>query len=180
MRDVKPVDKPLFSYLEESDLKTVAEYPLQKREPDGFPQFLKRLEFREKVGKFFAGEKVVAVIVPSRDGRNSGGSGGTIFDDAGSTFGWFVYRRDHASPIPVAVLAIESYGRVYRLLKARVPVSLEMNIETKFTGDHEHRFDTVAEIPGTDPQLKDEVVMVGGHIDSWPQPPAQLTTEREP
>jgi Zn-dependent M28 family amino/carboxypeptidase len=42
-----------------------------------------------------------------------------------------------------------------------------MNVETKFTGDHEHGFDTVAEIPGTDPQLKDEVVMVGGHLDSW-------------
>lgn len=167
MRDVKPVDKPLFSHLEDSDLKTLAEYPLQKREGDGFPQFLKRLEFREKVGKFFADEKAVAVIVPSRDGRNSGGSGGTLFDDTGSTFGWFVYRREHASPIPVAVMAIESYGRVYRLLKAHVPVSLEMDIETKVTGDHEHGFDTVAEIPGTDSQLKDEVVMVGGHLDSW-------------
>jgi carboxypeptidase Q len=42
-----------------------------------------------------------------------------------------------------------------------------MNVETKFTGDHEHGFDTIAEIPGTDPKLKDEVVMVGGHLDSW-------------
>ena len=42
-----------------------------------------------------------------------------------------------------------------------------MDVETKFTGDHEHGFDTIAEIPGTDPKLKDEVVMVGGHLDSW-------------
>jgi carboxypeptidase Q len=42
-----------------------------------------------------------------------------------------------------------------------------MDVETKVTGDHEHGFDTVAEIPGTDPRLKDEVVMVGGHLDSW-------------
>jgi Zn-dependent M28 family amino/carboxypeptidase len=42
-----------------------------------------------------------------------------------------------------------------------------MDVETEFTGDHEHGFDTVAEIPGTDPKLKDEVVMVGGHLDSW-------------
>jgi Zn-dependent M28 family amino/carboxypeptidase len=40
-------------------------------------------------------------------------------------------------------------------------------VETKFTGDHEHGYDTVAEIPGTDPQLKEQVVMVGGHLDSW-------------
>ena len=42
-----------------------------------------------------------------------------------------------------------------------------MNVDTKFTGDHEHGYDTIAEIPGTDPKLKDEVVMVGGHLDSW-------------
>jgi Zn-dependent M28 family amino/carboxypeptidase len=40
-------------------------------------------------------------------------------------------------------------------------------VDVKFTGDHEHGFDTVAEIPGTDPKLKDELVMVGGHLDSW-------------
>lgn len=64
-------------------------------------------------------------------------------------------------------MAIENYGRVYRLLKANVPVSVEMDVETEFTGDHEHGFDTIAEIPGTDPALKDQVVMVGGHLDSW-------------
>ena len=42
-----------------------------------------------------------------------------------------------------------------------------MNIDTKFTGEHEHGFDTIAEIPGADPKLKDEIVMVGGHLDSW-------------
>jgi carboxypeptidase Q len=42
-----------------------------------------------------------------------------------------------------------------------------MNIDTKFAGEHEHGFDTIAEIPGTDPKLKDEIVMVGGHLDSW-------------
>jgi Zn-dependent M28 family amino/carboxypeptidase len=52
-------------------------------------------------------------------------------------------------------------------VQAKVPVTVEVNIETKFTGDHEHGFDTVAEIPGTDPKLKDQVVMVGGHLDSW-------------
>jgi Zn-dependent M28 family amino/carboxypeptidase len=81
--------------------------------------------------------------------------------------GWFTYKREHAEPLPIVVMAIESYGRVYRLLKANVPVTVEMDVETEFTGDHEHGFDTIAEIPGTDPKLKDEVVMVGGHLDSW-------------
>ncbi len=168
MRDVKPVDKPLFERRDDANLKTTVEYPVHVgQDQDGFADFIKRLEFREKAGRFFADEKAAAIIIPSRDGRNSGGSGGTIFDDGGSGMGWFTYKREHAEALPIMVMAIENYGRVYRLLKANVPVSIEMNVETEFTGDHEHGFDTIAEIPGTDPKLKDEVVMVGGHLDSW-------------
>jgi carboxypeptidase Q len=168
MRDVKPVDKPFFIRDEEADLKRIHDYPLAPPNPaNSFQAYLKSLAFREKVGKFLAAENVLAVITPSRDGRNGGGSGGTIFDDTGAGFGWLIYQPEHANPLPVAVTAIENYGRVYRLLKANVPVTLELNIDTKFTGDHEHGFDTVAEIPGTDPKLKDEIVMVGGHLDSW-------------
>jgi carboxypeptidase Q len=169
MREVKPVDKPVFTRYDEAELKKIQEYPLQRRErnPQALQQMMQRLEFREKVGKFLATEGVAAVIVPSRDGENGGGSGGTIFDDSGSGFGRLVYQRDHANPVPLAVTAIENYGRVYRLLKANVPVTIELNIESQFTGDHEHGFNTVVEIPGTDPNLKVEVVMVGGHLDSW-------------
>jgi carboxypeptidase Q len=168
MREVKPVDKPLFVRDDDADLKRISEYPIHLNENGNFFQeYLKRLEFREKVGKFLAAEQALAVITPSRDGRNGGGSGGTIFDDSGAGFGWMIYQKDRANPLPVAVTAIENYGRVYRLLKANVPVTIELNIETQFTGDHEHGFDTIAEIPGTDPKLKEELVMVGGHLDSW-------------
>lgn len=167
MRPVPPVDKPLFTRLDDQDLDKLTQYPLEKRNGDGFEEFLKRLAFREKIGQFLAAEHAAAVIVPSRDGRNHGGSGGTFFDDSGSTFGWFIYQREHANPLPIVAMAIENYGRIYRLLKADVPVSIEMNVATRFTGDHEHGYDTIAEIPGTDPKLKDEVVMVGGHLDSW-------------
>jgi len=168
MREVKPVDKPLFTRDDEAELKGIHEYPIRLNDTENsFQAFLKSQEFREKIGKFLAGEGVAAVITPSRDARNSGGSGGTIFDDTGAGFGWLIYQKDHANPLPVAVTAIENYGRVHRLLKAGVPVTIELNIDTKFTGEHEHGFDTIAEIPGTDPKLKDELVMVGGHLDSW-------------
>ena len=168
MRDVKPVDKPLFERRDDANLKTLTEYPVHVGEQEDFFQtFIKRLAFRETVGKFLAAEHAAGVVVPSRDGRNNGGSGGTIFDDGGSGMGWFTYQREHAEPLPIVVMAIENYGRVYRLLKANVPVTVEMDVETEFTGDHEHGFDTIAEIPGTDPKLKDELVMVGGHLDSW-------------
>jgi hypothetical protein len=168
MREVKPVDKALWERRDDADLKKTVEYPVRVGErEDFFASFIKRLEFREKAGKFFADEHALGIVVPSRDGRNSGGSGGTIFDDGGSGMGWFTYKREHAETLPIVVMAIENYGRVYRLLKANVPVNVEMDVETEFTGDHEHGFDTIAEIPGTDPKLKDEVVMVGGHLDSW-------------
>ncbi|HEV2469383.1 MAG TPA: M20/M25/M40 family metallo-hydrolase [Candidatus Sulfotelmatobacter sp.] len=168
MRDVKPVDKPLFKRDDDSDLKKIEEFPVHIGErQEFFQEFIRRLEFREKAGKFFADEHAAAIVVPSRDGRDGGGSGGTIFDDGGSGMGWFTYQRQHAEELPIVVMAIEHYGRVYRLLKANVPVTIEMDVETEFTGDHQHGFDTIAEIPGTDPKLKDEVVMVGGHLDSW-------------
>lgn len=168
MRDVKPVDKPLFSRYDDAELKKIQEYPVRaERQAPQVQRFIQRMQLREKIGQFLVNEQVVAVVLPSRDAENSGGSGGTIFDDNGASLAAFSYQREHANPVPVAVTAIENYGRVYRLLKANVPVSLEMNIDAKFVGDHEHGFDTIAEIPGTDPKLKDEVVMVGGHLDSW-------------
>ena len=168
MRDLKPVDKPLFDRDDDARLKEISEYPVRVGEREDFlSHFIQQLQFREKAGKFLAEEHAAAIVVPSRDGRNSGGSGGTIFDDSSAGMGWFTYQREHADPLPIVVMAIENYGRVYRLLKANAPVTVEMDVDTEFTGDHEHGFDTIAEIPGTDPKLEDEVVMVGGHLDSW-------------
>ena len=167
MREVNPVDKPLFTRMDDKDLAKLSEFPLEKEKAyaNRMQEYMHRAALLDKAGKFLASEHALAVILPSRDGHDSGGSGGTIFDDRG--LGRFTYQRDRANPLPVVVTAIENYGRVYRLLKANVPVSIEMNVDVKFFDDHEHGFDTIAEIPGTDPKLKDEVVMVGGHLDSW-------------
>lgn len=167
MREVKPVEKPLFERYEDKDLAKLVEYPpAPEREYEEYIKTIReRMELREKAKEFLVSEHALAVILPSRDGRENGGSGGTIFDDGG--LGRSSYQREHASPFPTVVMAIENYGRVYRLLKAHVPVTIEMNVDTKFFGDHEHGFDTIAEIPGSDPKLKDELVMVGGHLDSW-------------
>ena len=167
MREVNPVDKPLFTRMDDKDLAKTADFPLDKQRAysDRIQEYVKRAALLDKTGKFLASEHALAIILPSRDGRDSGGSGGTIFDDGG--LGRSAYKRDHANPLPVVVAAIENYGRVYRLLKANVPVSIEMNVDVAYFDDHEHGFDTIAEIPGTDPKLKDEVVLVGGHLDSW-------------
>jgi hypothetical protein len=116
--------------------------------------------------KMMTEEGAAAILTPSRDSGNSGGTG-IIFDDNGANLSRNAQVKDSAVTIPNAVMMIEHYDRLIRLLQNHVPVTLEINIDTKFTGDHEHGFNTVAEIPGTDPKLKDQVVMVGGHLDSW-------------
>ncbi|HUE42040.1 MAG TPA: M20/M25/M40 family metallo-hydrolase [Candidatus Sulfotelmatobacter sp.] len=169
MREVPSTDKAFFERYTEKELKELEAYPVENANADmqaRIDRYLKRIALTRKILPFLTEEKPAAVIVPSRDGKNGGGTG-IIFDDNGAALGRTPYHRDTAVPFPVVVTQIESYGRVFRLLKHNVPVILEMNVETKFTGDHEHGFNTVAEIPGTDPKLKDEIVMVGGHLDSW-------------
>jgi hypothetical protein len=173
MRPVPPVDKPLFERNTDKDLSDIEEYPVSSGNGPSaeFEAAMRaRMERRrllEKLPQFFVDEKAAAVILPSRDGENGGGSGGTIFDDNGTFLNRTQYLADKALKVPVAVAAIESYGRLYRLVQAHVPVSVEINIDTKVTDEHAHGFNTVAEIPGTDSKLKDQVVMLGGHLDSW-------------
>jgi len=174
MREVPPVDKALFERATEKQLEETAEFPVGADSGGMSPEMqarirarIERMKLIDKVAQFFYDEKVAAVIEPSRDAKDGGGSGGTIFDDNGATLGRTPYIAEKRVKIPVAVAAIESYGRLYRLTQAHAPVSVQIDIETKFTGDHEHGFNTIAEIPGTDPKLKDEVVMLGGHLDSW-------------
>jgi carboxypeptidase Q len=169
MRDVPVPDKPFFERYTDQELKDLESLPVNGRDPDmeaRIDRYVKRMKLTQMVIPFLTEEKVAGVIVPSHDSEHGGGTG-IIFDDNGAALGRTPYHRETAVSFPVVVTQIESYGRVYRLLENHVPVSIEMNVETRFTGDHEHGFDTVAEIPGTDPILKDEVVMVGGHLDSW-------------
>ena len=171
MRPVPPVDAALFNRYTDQQLADLANYPIEAgltpAMQDRLRTYGQRMRLADKLIQFLADEKAAGVIRPSRDASDGGGSGGTIFDDNGAAMGRTPYIRGHETKVPTVVMNIESYGRVYRLLQAHVPVSIEMNIDAKFTGDHEHGYDTIAEIPGTDPNLKDQIVMVGGHLDSW-------------
>lgn len=64
-------------------------------------------------------------------------------------------------------IAVEDYLTLCRLMKAGIPVKLEIDVKTKFYKDDIKGYNVLAEIPGTDPKLKDEVVMLGAHLDSW-------------
>jgi hypothetical protein len=172
MRATPDITEPLFTRFTEEQLKEMesAESPRRSGPPVNFQQLMaeraRLTALRAKALKMFADEGVAAIITPSRDGGEGGGTG-VIFDDNGANLVRNAFLKENAVTIPNAVMMIEHYNRVARMLTNHVPVTVEVNIETKFTGDAEHGFDTVAEIPGTDPKLKEEVVAVGGHLDSW-------------
>ncbi|MBX9929219.1 MAG: M20/M25/M40 family metallo-hydrolase [Gemmatimonadaceae bacterium] len=107
------------------------------------------------IQRFLASEGAAGLFMAAR------GDGGTIFTDNGSP-------KDAAAPqVPTVHVAIESYGRIWRTLDQKVPVTVEMEMQNSFHDDGMNQFSIVGEIPGTDPKLKDEVVMLGAHFDSW-------------
>jgi carboxypeptidase Q len=173
MRPTPDITKPLFTRYTDEELKEMESYEAGRSTSLSNPAFralfaerMQRAALRKQALAMMTDEGVAAIITPSRDGGDGGGTG-IIFDDNGANLARDAQKPENAVKIPNAVMMIEHYNRLARMAEHHVPVTVEVNIEAKFTGDHEHGFDTVAEIPGTDPELKDQVVMVGGHLDSW-------------
>ena len=175
-RSTPDLTEPLFHRYTPEELRELETFPEENASRRSGAPRLSRAQLlaerarltslRTEALKLMSSEGVLAIITPTRDSSDGGGTG-IIFDDNGANLSRNAQQRESAVTIPNAVMMIEHYNRLARLLENHVPVHLELNIETRFTGDHEHGFNTVAEIPGTDARLKNEVVMVGGHLDSW-------------
>lgn len=110
-------------------------------------------ELRNKINAFIAEEGVVLMI-----------SNGKDFNIPASTGASY----DGKSPLPVTQISIplEAYGRMERLLKHGEKVEMEVDIHSTFIPGKQV-YNVIGEIPGSDPKLKDEVVLLGAHIDSW-------------
>jgi carboxypeptidase Q len=117
---------------------------------------MKARAFRAAVGDFLVNEQVGLILTQAR------GTDGTVFTTNGASY------ADTAKAVsPELETSGEDFQRILRLVKAGIKVSVEADIKTQFYSDDEQGYDVVAEIPGTDKKLKDEVVMIGGHLDSW-------------
>ena len=126
-----------------------------------------------RITEFFKAEGVAAVFNRGSD---------TIFTSIGSdlppqqqhTDGGTLFPTGNGSRaadapvgLPTITLAVEHYNRMLRVLAKGIPVRVELNVQTKFYDETTaNGFNTIAEIPGTDPRLKDEVVIIGAHFDS--------------
>lgn len=76
------------------------------------------------------------------------------------------YKVGDREPVPEITMPIEDHGRMCRLIERNVKVEMELDLRHKFT-DNQKVNNVIAEIPGSDPKLKDEVVLIGAHLDSW-------------
>ncbi|MCD6012175.1 MAG: peptidase [Flavipsychrobacter sp.] len=114
------------------------------------------MALRSSIDSFFISEGAIAVL--------SGGRGtmGTVFTSNGSPRAW-----DAKPVLPELEMGAEHIAKIQRLLDADKEVKLELDTKTTFFTTDSIEYNVVAEIPGTDPKLKEELVMLGGHMDSW-------------
>lgn len=110
---------------------------------------------RNEVNSFLKAEGAAVVLTPGYNG-----DGGTIF----GTYGGSQDPKDPVGP-PMAAIAAEQYNRVVRLLQHGMTPKLTFDIETEYQKQDLMGFNVIGEIPGA--TKPDEVVMVGGHFDSW-------------
>ncbi|MDX5481658.1 MAG: M20/M25/M40 family metallo-hydrolase [Hymenobacteraceae bacterium] len=124
--------------------------------PERIAEYRARMALRNKANEFFQ-EEGAAVVLSTR-----GGIHGTHFTSNGAP-----YAPDARQVLPELEMGLEDYNRIVRLLEANQPVKLEVETKTRFFSDDLKGYNVIAEIPGSDKKLKNEVVMLGGHIDSW-------------
>jgi carboxypeptidase Q len=185
MRELSPRFEPLASRQTESNLTRLAEMKGNADRPNRGgggrrPPFNTNRMNPGRLLAFLEQEKVGLVVSES-----SQGDGGTIFSQSASvpstnTFtpgstnrggGGFANRGPSAYALkapampPQITMAAEDYNRLVRMIQQGVPVKMEVDLKVKYHYEDPMAYNTVAEIPGTD--LKDQIVMLGGHMDSW-------------
>ncbi|MBC8344712.1 MAG: M20/M25/M40 family metallo-hydrolase [Candidatus Marinimicrobia bacterium] len=74
-------------------------------------------------------------------------------------------RQGTLNHLPIVTVTPEHYNRMYRILERNIPVRIAVEIKTKIGRERQWARNVIGEIPGTD--LKDEVVMLGAHFDTW-------------
>jgi hypothetical protein len=108
-----------------------------------------------RIGEMLNAEEPALILSMTASGND-----GTIFVQGGGS-----YAKD-SKPAPAnVVISSDEYLRIQRLIQNGMPVKVEAEIRTRFITDDLNGYNVIAEIPGTD--LKDEVVMLGAHLDSW-------------
>ncbi len=155
LREIGLREKPDSERYDEKELAAEFQYEM----PGGPPrynraEYARRRELRKAVNKFLEEEKALAIVTAGR------GDMGTFTVQGAGT-----WKKGDPQGLPSVSMDPEHFGRVARLLNRGVGVEVEMDVKARFIEEDLMQWNTIAEIPGTD--KKDEVVMIGAHLDSW-------------
>ncbi len=148
--------EPLASRLTDEQLKDLTMASSSSRggrRNFNYAEMRAQRELHNKIVAFIKNEGVAVIInnsgtfnVPRSNGAN--------------------YESGDPEPVAELNLPIEDYGRMVRMINHKVPVEMEIEIQNNFF-DSPKVFNVIGEIPGTDKVLKNEIVLLGAHIDSW-------------
>jgi carboxypeptidase Q len=141
----------------DTQLTDMAKYSYSQR-PFGnfdFERFRRERELRNKINSFIVSEGVAAIL------SSSGTSFGTVRVTGVNT------RGQQGPGVPEIVLTSEHHGRIVRLIQHDIKVEVEMDIANSFMNDDKNDYNVIGEIPGTDKNLKNQIVLIGAHLDCW-------------
>src|SRR5262252_3268826 len=185
MREVKAHFEAPGSRRDEKNLLALANAPMPRPAGRGgfgggnnpnANAFRAQAQFNAAKYMFLQSEGAALLVDPSR-----AGDGGTIFVQSatvpqpapagppgpGGPRAIQPFDKNAPAIPPQMVIAIEHYDRIARMIQAGEKVKMDVNLAVEFQDQDLNGYNTVAEIPGSDPTLKDEIVMLGGHMDSW-------------
>lgn len=148
--------EPLASRLTDAQLKDLSmaqSSSTGRRPPYDRAAMMAQRELKTKISEFLSNEGAIVIL---------NGSGTFNVPRSNGT----KYSSGLPEPVCELNLPIEDAGRMERLLRHNVPVAMELEISNRFF-DSPKVFNVIGEIPGTDKLLKNEVVLIGAHIDSW-------------
>ncbi len=168
-RQLSPRFQPLATRTPDSTLLKLAN---AGPEGQGFrlrltPEIKARIRFNSEKLKICEEEGAAAILT------ESAGDDGNVFVqqasvpvDPDTPYVRWPNAWDENAPkiVPQISVGAEHYNRLLRMIEMGVAPKIEMNLQVEFT-KADSGYDVIGEIPGTD--LKDEVVMIGGHFDSW-------------
>jgi hypothetical protein len=173
-REIKASFEPLGERLSEKELLRLADAP----EPANTPRRRFQLTPEQRAASQLAAKKLqfvtdegAALLVDT-----SRGDGGTIFVQSASVPQPFLENPfdgkrispwDKSAPKmpPQIVVSGEQYNRMVRMISQGVQLKMNVDLAVEYQDKDLMGYNTIAEIPGTD--LKDEIVMIGAHMDSW-------------
>ncbi len=113
-------------------------------------------EFQRKIRVFLREEGVRVVLEQSQ------GDDGTVFVAGGGS-------QDLSEPLglPAVVISSEQFGRMIRILDAGAPLKVRVELQSRTYEEKPQGFNLLAELPGADPSVSSQIIMLGAHLDSW-------------